>query len=282
MSHISRNKKERAFSVFLFFSILVVLILMMTPFYWVVSTSLKFEKDIISRPVKYLPDPFTFDNYINSWNNIGFNRYFLNSFLVSIITCFVVLAFSILVAYPLTRFHFRGKKIALLLLLCTQFLPHSMLLIPLFIIFRFLGLINTHMSLIMSYITFSLPFNAILMRGFMAGIPVSLEEAAMIDGCGRIKAIYKVILPLLVPGVVACGSFAFIDAWKEFLFAVMFINDPERMTIPVGLSYMLGEFTINYGILAAGAIIAIIPPLIIFAFIQKYLIKGLSAGAVKG
>jgi multiple sugar transport system permease protein len=168
-----------------------------------------------------------------------------------------------------------------MLLLCTQFLPHSMLLVPLFMIFRVLHLINSLWALIIVYITFALPFNAILMRGFMSAIPVSLEEAAMIDGCGRLGAIYRVVLPLLLPAIVACGSFAFIDSWKEFLFAVMFINDPVKMTIPVGLSYMVGEFSVRYGILAAGAIIAILPPLLMFSYMQKFLIRGLSSGSVK-
>jgi multiple sugar transport system permease protein len=252
------------------------------PFYWVIVTSLKLEKNIVQRPVKYLPDPATFENYINAWKNVGFEHFFTNSFLISLAVAVVVLVFSSLVAYPLTRFHFRGKKITMLVLLCTQFLPHSMLLIPLFMIFRVLGLINNPIALVISYVTFSLPFNAIMMRGFMSSIPVSLEEAAMIDGCNRLGAIYRIILPLLLPAVVACGSFAFIDSWKEFLFAVMFINDPSRMTIPVGLSYMLGEFSINYGILAAGAVIAIIPPMAMFSYMQKYLIRGLSSGGVKG
>jgi multiple sugar transport system permease protein len=262
--------------------LMVVLVFVLVPFLWVIVTSLKPEREILQRPVKYIPDPATFENFINAWRNVGFDRYFLNSFLIAVSVAFLVLLFSSLVAYPLTRFHFRGKKLTLLLLLCTQFLPHSMLLIPLFMIFKTLRLINQPLSLVVSYVTFSLPFNAIMMRGFMASIPVSLEEAAMIDGCGRLGAIYRIILPLLLPGVVACGSFAFIDAWKEFLFAVMFINDPEKMTLPVGLSYMLGEYTINYGILAAGAIIAIIPPMLMFSYMQKFLIKGLSSGAVKG
>jgi multiple sugar transport system permease protein len=266
----------------LYLPLLIILTYILIPFLWVVVTALKPERMILQRPVKYLPEPITFENFINAWKNVGFDRYFTNSFLIAISVAATVLVFSVLVSYPLTRFHFRGKKITLLLLLCTQFLPHSMLLVPLFIIYKGLGLINSPLALVISYVTFSLPFNTIMMRGFMSAIPVSLEEAAMIDGCNRLGAIYRVILPLLLPAVVACGSFAFIDSWKEFLFAVMFINDPEKMTIPVGLSYMLGEFTISYGILAAGAIIAIIPPLLMFSYMQKYLIRGLSSGGVKG
>jgi len=260
----------------------LMLAFVLIPFYWVIVTSLKFEKNIVQRPVRYLPDPATFENYINAWKKVGFQTFFTNSFYISLLVAVIVLVFSCLVAYPLTRFHFRGRKITMLVLLCTQFLPHSMLLVPLFMIFRTLGLINQPGALVITYVTFSLPFNAIMMRGFMATIPVSLEEAAMIDGCNRLQAIYRIIVPLLLPAVVACGSFAFIDSWKEYLFAVMFINDPKKMTLPVGLSYMLGEFSVNYGMLAAGAVIAIIPPMAMFSYMQKYLIRGLSSGGVKG
>ena len=260
----------------------LALFYVLAPFYWVIITSLKLEKNILQRPIKYLPDPATFQNYINAWKGVGFEKYFTNSFLISISVAAVILVFSCLVAYPLTRFTFRGKKLTMLILLCTQFLPHSMLLIPLFMIFRTLGLINTSTSLVIAYVTFGLPFNAILMRGFMSTIPVSLEEAAMIDGCNRLGAIFRVIVPLLLPAVVASGSYAFVSAWKEYLFAVMFINSPRKMTLPVGLSYMLGEYTINYGILAAGAIIAVLPPLLMFTYMQKFLIRGLSSGGVKG
>ena len=270
-------------NIFVFYiPLIITLCFTLIPFSWVVVTSLKPESEIIQRPIKYLPNPATFENFSNAWRNIGFDRYFINSFTISFIVAFIVFIFSVLVAYPLTRFNFRGKKLTILLLLCTQFLPHSMLLVPLFMIFRNLGLINNPLSLIISYVTFSLPFNTILMRGFMSAIPFSLEEAAMIDGCGRLGAIYRIVLPLLLPAVVACGSFAFINSWKEFIFAVMFINDPSRMTIPVGLSYMVGEFSVRYGIIAAGAIIAIIPPMLMFSYLQKYLIKGLSSGGVKG
>jgi multiple sugar transport system permease protein len=266
----------------LYIPLFFIVSFVMFPFLWVLGTSLKEERKILERPIKYFPNPLTFENFTNAWNNVGFNRYFTNSFFVAVSVAVVVVLFSTLVAYPLTRFHYRGKKLTLLLLLCTQFLPRSLLLIPLFMIFKGLGLIDNLLSLVFSYVTFSLPFNAILMRGFMSSIPVSLEEAAMIDGCSRLGAIYRIVLPLLLPAVAACGSFAFIDAWKEFLFAVMFLFTPSRMTIPVGLSYMIGEFTISYGVLAAGAIIATIPLLIMFSYMQRFLIQGLSSGAVKG
>jgi multiple sugar transport system permease protein len=266
----------------LYLPLAVALAFVLIPFLWVISTAFKHESDILQRPINYLPYPATFDNFVSAWRNVGFDRFFTNSFSIAIIVALIVVIFSTLVAYPLTRFHFRGKKLTVILLLSTQFLPHSMLLVPLFMIFRNLGLINSHLALIFTYTTFALPFNTILMRGFMSAIPVAMEEAAMIDGCGRLGAIYRVVLPMLLPAVVACASFAFIDAWKEFLFALMFIMDPAKMTIPVGLRTMIGEFSVNYGTLAAGAMIAILPPMLMFSYMQKYLVKGLSSGGVKG
>lgn len=265
----------------LYIPLVIFLSFIILPFVWTGIMSLKREGDILKKPIKYIPDPATFDNFISAWNRVGFSQYFLNSFLIAISVVSILIVFSILVGYPLSRFQFKGKNAFLLLLLCTQFLPHAMLLIPLFMTFRFLHLINSPVSLVLTYLAFQLPFNSILMTGFMSNVPIEIEEAAMIDGCGRIKSLFRVILPILLPGVVAAGSFAFISSWKEFLFALMFINDPKKMTIPVGLSYMMGQYNVDYGSLAAGSIIAIIPPILLFAYVQKYLVHGM-AGAVKG
>lgn len=169
----------------------------------------------------------------------------------------------------------------MLLLLFTQFIPGAMLIIPLFITFNKLHLINTYWALILVYTTFQVPFNSIIMRGFVSNVPVQLEEAAYVDGCGRLRAIWLVVLPVLLPGLVASAAFAFIGCWNEFLYALMFINNNRLFTIPVGLNYMQGEFDIKYGALAAGSVIALIPPIILFVYVQKYLVGGLTAGAVK-
>lgn len=224
----------------------------------------------------------TFQNFIETWNNIGFGRYFRNSLIVALIAVFFIVTFAVLVGYALTRFRFKGKQLMMFLLLCTQFVPGVMLLIPLFIIFKKLGLISNLGSLVIAYTTFQLPFNAILMRGFIQNVPYDIEEAAMMDGCNRLQAIFHVVLPILLPGIVATAAFAFISCWNEFIFALMFISRSDLYTIPVALHSMQGEYDINYGYLAAGSIIAMIPPFLMFAYVQKYLVQGLSAGSVKG
>jgi multiple sugar transport system permease protein len=260
----------------------VLMFFTLTPFYWVLNTALKPEGSITKLPVQYWPHPGTFANFVNMWDNMNFSKYFFNSLLVSTSVMVIVVVFSLLSGYALSRFDFKGKKVAMLILLSTQFFGGQMLLIPLFMIYKHLNLLNSPLCLIINDSTFEMSFNSILMMGFFSNVSPELEEAAMMDGCTRTKAIFKILFPILLPGIVAAGFFAFVASWKEFLFAIMLINDPNRFTIPVGLSYMLGEFNINYGTLAAGGIIAIIPSFILFTYIQKYLVKNLSAGAVKG
>jgi multiple sugar transport system permease protein len=166
-------------------------------------------------------------------------------------------------------------------LLCTQFIPGAMMLIPLFETFRTLGLINSLWSLIIAETVFQLPLSLILIGGFIRNIPIELEEAAWVDGCTRLRGFLIVVLPMLRPGLVAVGSFAFIHSWNNFLFALMFVSEQEKFTIPVGLAFTLGEFGVDFGALAAGGVVAAVPVVLVFAVIQRYLVAGLTAGAVK-
>ena len=193
-----------------------------------------------------------------------------------------IVVISVLSGYALARFKFKGKNVYMLILLCTQFIPGAMLLTPMFLIFKNLGLLNNLFGIVLVDVTFHVPFNAIMMRGFISGIDYTIEEAAQIDGCSRLQAVCKVLLPILKPGIATVAAYSFISCWNEFLFTFMFISKQNLLTLPVGLKNMVGEYTINYGQLAAGAIIAVIPTLILFSFVQKNLVGGLSAGAVKG
>lgn len=266
----------------LYIPLVIILIFILLPFYWVLITAFKYDKDIITRPISYFPPSITFNNFIEAWNNVGFSKYFLNSVIVSGSVMIADILLSILIAYPMTRFKFKGRKVMFIILLCTQFLPVAMMIIPLFLIFKSMHLIDSLASVIIAIIAFKFSFSSILMIGFMSKIPVTIEEAAMIDGCNRLQSLFKIIVPILQPGIIAVGSFAFINAWKEYLFTLMFINSPVKLTISVGLSNMLSEYSISYGLLAAGCIIAMIPPILVFAYIQKFLVQGIASGAVKG
>lgn len=251
------------------------------PLYWTLNTAFKPEGDIIKSPLQYLPKNVTFDNFINAWSDVGFEKYFQNSFVVGLGTVILTLVLSVLAGYALARYDFKGKNMVMLVLLMTQFIPRSMLIIPLFVMFSNIGLISNPISLILIYSAVQVPFSAILMSGFIAGIPSELEEAAAVDGATRLQAIRQVIFPLLIPGVVATSINVFIYSWNEFLLALMLTNNQSKFTLPVGLSFMLGEFNINYGALAAGSIIALVPSVILFIFAQKHLVNGMG-GAVKG
>jgi multiple sugar transport system permease protein len=251
------------------------------PIYWTLNTAFKPEGDIIKRPLQYAPLSPTIDNFVMAWNNVGFATFFKNSLIVGIFTVVFVLICSTLSGYALSRYQFKGKRSFMLMLLCTQFIPRAMMIIPLFIIFKNLGLISNPLSLIITYTAVEIPFTTILMSGFISNVPKELEEAAMIDGCTKLQSLRHVVFPLLMPGIVATGVFTFIYTWNEFLIALMLTNQQNKFTLPVGLSSMMGEFSINYGALAAGSVIALIPAVILFAYAQKHLVNGMG-GAVKG
>jgi multiple sugar transport system permease protein len=251
------------------------------PIYWTINTAFKPEGDIVKRPLQYLPITPTVENFVTAWTNVGFATFFKNSLIVGISTVVVVLICSTLSGYALSRYQFKGKRSFMIMLLCTQFIPRAMMIIPLFVIFKNLGLISNPLSLIITYTAIEIPFTTILMSGFISNVPKELEEAAVIDGCTKLQSLRFVVFPLLLPGIVATGVFTFIYTWNEFLIALMLTNQQSKFTLPVGLSTMMGEFSINYGALAAGSVIALIPAVILFAYAQKHLVNGMG-GAVKG
>ncbi|WP_251551578.1 carbohydrate ABC transporter permease [Neobacillus muris] len=274
------NKKADKLITF-YLPLAMMLCFTIFPIYWTVNTAFKPEGDIIKRPLQYLPTNPTIDNFVNSWTNIGFATFFKNSLIVGVSAVIVVLVCSTLSGYALSRYQFKGKRAFMLMLLCTQFIPRAMMIIPLFIIFKNLGLISNPLSLIITYSAVEIPFTTILMSGFISNVPKELEEAAMIDGCSKLQSLRYVVFPLLLPGIVATGVFTFIYTWNEFLIALMLTNQQDKFTLPVGLSTMMGEFNVNYGALAAGSVIALIPAIILFAYAQKHLVNGMG-GAVKG
>ncbi|HLR94516.1 MAG TPA: carbohydrate ABC transporter permease [Jiangellaceae bacterium] len=272
-----KRRQRRRDRILLFGPLTLYVIFTIVPFYWMLLFAL--------RPAgssSLLPWPITFEHFETVWVGAGFGVYFKNSVLVAITSLVLTTAVALLGGYAIARYKFRGKGLFMVVMLCTQFIPGAMMLIPLFDIFRTVGLINSLASLIVADTVFQLPLSIILMYGFVRNIPVELEEAAWMDGCSRVRGFLAIMLPLMRPAIVAVGSFAFINAWNNFLFALMFLNVQDRFTVPVGLSYMLGEFSVDFGALAAGGVVAALPVVLVFAYVQKFLVQGLSAGAVKG
>lgn len=257
--------------------LMLYLLFTLIPFYWMLVFAVR-----PADSTTLVPWPITFEHFDTVWNGIGFGIFFQNSLIVGACSLIATLAIALPAGYALARYRFRGRTAFLIALLCTQFVPGVMLLIPLFQIFRTLGLLNSLGSLVIADTVFQLPLSILLISGFVRNVPADLEEAAWVDGAAKPRAFFAVVLPMLRPGLVAVGSFAFIHSWNNFLFALMFISDQDRFTVPVGLSYTLGEFSVDYGALAAGGVVAAVPVVILFAVVQRFLAQGLSAGAVKG
>ncbi|MFF8588209.1 carbohydrate ABC transporter permease [Streptomyces althioticus] len=255
----------------------IYLVFTLIPFYWILLFALR-----PAGSTSLVPWPMTTAHFEKVWTDRGFGTFFQNSVLVGVATLFMTTLVALAGGYALARFDFRSKRGFMLALLCSQFVPGALLLVPLFEIFAELRMINSLGSVIIAETVFQLPLSMILLSNFIKNVPYSLEEAAWVDGCDRFRAFRVVVLPLLRPGLIAVGSFAFVHSWNHFLFALMFLNNQEKQTVPVGLNTLMSADSVDLGALAAGGIIAAVPVVIVFAFIQKWLITGFSAGAVKG
>jgi len=200
---------------------------------------------------------------------------------VAVVVGIITVLLAILAGYSLARFRFRGKSIIILIFLATQMISIPVMIVPLFIIFKKMGLLNKLIGLIIPYTVMAIPFCTIVILGFFKQVPSSIEEAAMIDGCSRFTALFEVVVPAMLPGIVATFVFAFVSAWNELFFSIMFINSESVKTIPVGISIFIQKVDVNWAMMMAAAAISMIPAIILFLFAQKYFIQGLS-GAVKG
>lgn len=268
--------------VCVYLPLIVILIFILFPFYWTLITSLKPENELYGMVVTYWPKAFTLESYRKLFTTtVNFLGAIKNSFLVASMTTLVSLTASTLAAYAFSRYQFAGRKILMCTFLCNNMFPTVLLLIPLYSIMRKLGLLYTPTSLVLSYTTFTIPFSVWLLLGFLNDLPMSLEEAALVDGCHRGTAFVRIILPILGPCLVATGVYIFMTSWNEYTFAVMFTN-AETRTIPVALKSLIGQLGVQWDLLTAGGIITIIPVCIMFFFAQKRLVEGLTAGAVKG
>jgi len=251
------------------------------PLLWVVSTSVRPISEVTSVPPIVVPQEITFRAYVDLWAEAPFGDYVLNSVVISALTALVALAFSISAAYAFARFRFRGSATLLMLVVMSQMLPGSSILIPLFQVIRSLGLLDTHPGMVLVYTGFAIPFCTWLLNGYFRAIPEELEQAALIDGCSRLAVLYRIVLPLAAPAVIAVGTFAFLLSWNEFTFAFVFTKS-RALTIPVGMrAAFLGQYVNKYDLLFAASLIFSLPPIALFVSLQKYFVQGLTAGAVK-
>ena len=252
------------------------------PLYWLVKVSVTPNDLLYSEGVRLWPSRMTFEHFNFVLAHSDFPRFFRNSLVVSATTAVVSTVFAALAGYALSRFAFRGKLTIAGLLLVTQMFPLVMLVAPIFKLLTPLGLTNSLTGLVIVYVAFNVPFACFLMQSFFDGIPRDLEEAAMIDGASRLTAFRQIILPLTLPGIAATVGFVFTAAWSEMIFALMLISSNEKATFPVGLLSFVSKFSVDFGQMMAAGVLALIPACLFFLLIQRYLVQGLTAGAVKG
>jgi multiple sugar transport system permease protein len=252
------------------------------PIVWTLITSFKPESDIVTNELQYIPENFTLSNYSAILTRSGYPRLIANSLQVTLITMVICMTLGTLAAYSLSRYQFKVRNQILLFYLVIRMFPVVLMIVPLWIMMRYFGLLNTHLGLAIAYTTFLLPLCVWMMKSFFDAIPPDLEDSARIDGCSRLTALFYVVLPLARGGLMATAIFIGIAAWNEYLFALMFTNSQDSQTWPVGLALMVGEFQLPWGALSAGGIISIFPVILLFSLVQQTLVKGLTSGAVKG
>lgn len=257
------------------------LVLTVFPLYWVFVTSFKPASEIFTNSPSYWPRNWSFESYQKLFDYSNFGAYIANSLLTALAASVIVLIIAMLSGYVLARFSFAGRGAITLAFLCTQMIPGFIALGPLYLLMSQLNLLNSRSGLILLYVGMLIPFSAIMLRGFFERVPPALEEAAMLDGCGRFKTLFLVIAPTVLPGIAATFIFAFVACWNELFLAVIMINDDLKATIPVGMNAFVGQYTIDWAAMSAGAVVAVLPTLVLFAFARRFIIEGLTAGSIK-
>jgi multiple sugar transport system permease protein len=260
----------------------VLLLAAAFPLFWMLSTALKPSGEIFATPPRFVPLHPTLENFRRLFADTSFLVFFRNSVAVAGATVLLTLAVSSLGAYALTRYRFRGREAVAGLILLTYMFAPIMIIIPFYILVKQLGIVNTRLALVLSYTTFCLPFCLWVLRAFFQSIPLELEEAALVDGAGRGRTVWHVVLPLALPGLIAAAIFTFILAWNDFLFALVLITSEELKTLPVGVNDLFNATIVDWGMIMAAGVMITVPTVCFFAAVQRYLVQGWGSGGVKG
>ena len=261
---------------------LLVTIIYLFPVYWMFVTSIKPTNEIFAYPPLFYPENPTFEAYINNFTeNPDLFKYIFNSVIIALGTCLLTLILAAPTSYALARLKIRGKGLMMIVLLCMQMIPNIMLALPLFIMFNKISLINSFIGLIIANTTHSLPFAILVLRPYFLSLPNSLEEAALIDGSNKFGAFWKIIMPLVVPGLMTVGAISFLWGWGDFVFALTLTTNESVWPLTMGLTKFSGEFGTQWNNLMAVAVITAIPIILVFISLQKFIVSGLASGSVK-
>lgn len=279
---------SRRYLAFVHTAAVLVAVLVLAPFAWLVISSVSLPTDLLDRPLRWIPAHPNLDRYREIFTSSGtnvaavFRQSVINSAVIASATVVISLSVGLLGAYAFARLQFPGRRASLRLFLVTYMLPPIALVIPLYFLMSQLDLLDTKIGLIVVYSSFVTPYVLWIMSNYFLSLPPDLEDAARVDGCTRLGALFRVMLPVARPGVFATMMFGFLLAWDEFLYALIFTSTPNAKTVPVAIAEFTGRYSVDFGLVAAGGIIASLPPVLLAVAFQKYIVGGLTSGAVKG
>ncbi|MBC5637654.1 MULTISPECIES: carbohydrate ABC transporter permease [Ornithinibacillus] len=281
MAKQSNSSRKAVKKISSYILLVLITLFMIGPFLWLLSTALKSgSENIFQYPPKLLPEEPTLANFGKVLDVFPFWRYLLNSVIVAVLTVILNVLFCSLAAYPLARMNFKGKNIIFILIIATMMIPFQLLMIPVYVISLKLGLQNTYLGMVLPHVTTA--FGVFLMRQAFMTVPNSLDESARMDGANSFQIWYRILIPLVKPSIVTLTIFTFVSAWGDFLWPLIIVNDQNMFTLPLGLNMLSGTFTSDWRLIAAGAIISMIPIITIFLLLQRFFISGAMKGAVKG
>jgi multiple sugar transport system permease protein len=280
-------KASLRYRVFIHVAALFVAVIILAPFAWLIISSISTPSDLLARPLHWWPDKPSLDRYTRIFTAggddvAGFRRSLLNSTEISLATVAISTVVGVLGAYAMARLRFRFKRTALVTFLIAYMLPPIALLIPLYLVLNQLQLLDTVLGLTLVYCSFTTPFVIWIMTNQFLALPPELEDAARVDGCSRLGALVRVVLPVARPGLFATMMFAFLLAWDEFLYALIYTSTPAAKTVPVAIAEFTGRYSTDFGLVSAGGVLATLPPLALALAFQRYVVSGLAASAVKG
>jgi ABC-type glycerol-3-phosphate transport system permease component len=278
---MSRGMRTGSLQVARGLAILIVALVILTPFLWSLSTSLKIEQDVLRFPPELIPWRATLENYREVLTS-GFPRYLWNSLVVSSCTVLVVLAVSIHAGYAVARYEFPGKSLMLFFILAGMAMGELATVLPLYFFASHLQIVDTYLVLIIANSAFIAPLGIWFMQGYFRSIPPQMEEAALIDGTGRLGALYRIVLPSAAPGLVTVSLISFVASWNEFILALVLTSSAGMRTVPVGVHLYMTDYGVQWGNITAAGILSIVPILLLFLLLQKHFLRGLTAGSTTG